>query len=98
MIVLNGKKFAKNAKEFTDSLFQSGGTCVGYYKRTKGGNVRLYDQQHNLVGCVTTNKVLACATKLDNGKVWYSHADIDLVGRHESYQKRVEEIEKVLLG
>ena len=32
MVTLNGKKFALNEQEFTNSLFESGGTCVGYYR------------------------------------------------------------------
>ena len=95
MIVLNGKKFARNESEFVNSLFEIGGTCVGYYKRTKSG-VNLYDHKRNIVGCVTKNKVLANATKLDNGKTWYSHADIGIIGRYDSLTKQREDIDNVL--
>jgi hypothetical protein len=49
MIVLNNEKFAENEKEFTDSLFVSGGTCVGYAKGLKR-QIKLYDAQKNLIG------------------------------------------------
>lgn len=44
MITFNGVKFAKNDKEMTDSLFQQGGTCAGFYKVTKRG-IQLMDLQ-----------------------------------------------------
>ena len=35
MITLNGKKFAANDEQFTESLFDQTGTCVGFYKKNK---------------------------------------------------------------
>ena len=49
MFILNGKKFAKNDREFTNSLFEYGGTCVGYYKRTTKG-VILMDMHKTIIG------------------------------------------------
>ena len=51
MIILNGNKFAKNDKEFTSSLFEQGGTCVGYYKKTVNG-IQLMDMQKNIVAFI----------------------------------------------
>ncbi len=94
MITLNGNKFALTDKEFTSSLFESGSTCVGYYKPLKT-QVKLFDHNHNLVGAITKHKVLTKATKLD-GKHWFSYGDIDLVGRYESYMQKEKEITNVL--
>lgn len=43
MIVLNGKKYAANKKEFSESLFTKQ-TCSGFYKILKNG-IRLSDHQ-----------------------------------------------------
>lgn len=94
MLTFNGKKFARNDKEFIDSLFESDGTCVGYYKRTKNG-VTLYDMQRNKIGVVTKHKVLASATRLDNGKYWYSYATIPQIGEY-SYSQQMTDIENAL--
>ncbi len=95
MIILNGNKFALNDEEFTNSLFESGSTCVGYYKPLKE-LVQLFDHNHNLVGTINRHKALAKATKLDNGKHWYSYGDPDLVGRFKSYMQKEKEITNVL--
>ena len=43
MITLNGKKYAANKKEFSESIFTDQ-TCTGFYKVVKNG-IRLMDQQ-----------------------------------------------------
>jgi len=96
MIVLNGKRFAKDNEEFTSSLFKAGGTCMGYYKRLHN-KVKLFDMQYELIGVITNNKVLAKATKLDNGKYWYSYAMPDIIGEYDSYSTMVEDISKALV-
>lgn len=94
MLSFNGKKFARNNDEFTDSLFDCGSTCVGYYKRTKNGVV-LYDMQRNKIGMVTKHKVLASASRLQNGKWWYSYATIPQIGEY-SYSQMMEDINNAL--
>ena len=37
MITLYGKKYAKNEREFTSTLFEQGGTANGFYRVTRGG-------------------------------------------------------------
>ena len=37
-----GRKFANSEDEFINSLFQTGGTCVGYYKKA-GNKLYLFD-------------------------------------------------------
>ena len=95
MIKLNGKKFAASDTEFTNSLFENGGTCVGYYKRLQS-KIKLFDMQKVLVGVITKHKVMAKASKLDNGKYWYSYGDIDLVGKYPSYLEHMKDIDKAL--
>lgn len=90
MIILNSKKFAEKESEFTDSLFQSGGTCVGYAKRNKA-SITLLDHQKNKIGVINKHGVLCSATQLDNGKYWYSFATIPQIGEYESYIQSVNE-------
>ena len=93
MITLNGKKFAKNEQEFTDSLFSKGGTCSGYYKVYKT-KINLYDHNMNLIG-VIANKVLAKATKQDNGKYWYSYGTPDIIGDYDNYSQESAEVSNI---
>lgn len=95
MITLNGKNFAENEKEFINSLFDKGGTCVGYAKTNKN-EVILSDHNKQRVGVITKHNVLAKATKQDNGKYWYSYGDIDLVGKYDSYMQEKEEVQAIV--
>ena len=74
MITINGIKFAKNGKEFVNSLFESDGTCCGYYKRMERG-VGLYDMQRNLRVFVVDNKhneqFFVTATMQGNRRIRY---------------------------
>lgn len=88
MLIINGKKFARNKEEFTNSLFKRGGTCIGFYRVNKN-SITLMDMQKNKVG-VIINKVLGCATKQDDGKYWYSYADIPLLGVYNRERIRAE--------
>ena len=88
MLIINGKKFAQNKDEFTSSLFKRGGTCIGFYKVNKK-SITLMDMQKNKVGTIA-NKVLGCATKQDDGKYWYSYADIPLLGAYNRTLIRAE--------
>ncbi|NBW14805.1 MAG: hypothetical protein EBR82_43080 [Caulobacteraceae bacterium] len=94
MITLNGKKFAKNDAEFTASLFDAGGTCVGYYKRNKK-SVTLMNMQREKIGVINSAGVLCCATNI-NGKTWYSHADIKEIGAYASYMQQVNECKNII--
>ena len=77
MIVINNKKFARNDSEFTDSLFENGGTCVGYYKPTKRG-IQLMDHQKTLFAFVVNNRhneqFFVSAGRNDDGRIRYSYA------------------------
>ncbi len=94
MIILNGKKFAENENEFTDSLFETDGTCVGYAKKNKV-SVTLSDYNHKKVGIINNHSVL-CNCLMVNGKPWYTHADIDIIGRYESNRQEREELHAII--
>jgi len=79
MIILNGVKFAKDNKEFTNSLLKSGGTCSGYYKPLKN-KVNILNTEKQLIAVVTCYGVLLKATKLKNGKYWYNFGNINELG------------------
>ena len=101
MIILNGKKFAKNDREFTDSLFDIDGTCVGYYKRYKR-SIKLFDHQHNLVGGINKHGVLHSSTELDTitknpddtGKYWHTYGNPDIIGDYDLIQQ-IDDIHKI---
>lgn len=78
MLTINNKQYASNDKEFTNSLFNAGGTCVGYYKRTARG-IQLMNMQKKLFAFVVNNKnneqFFVSATRMkDTNRVRYSFA------------------------
>ena len=80
MILINGKAFAENEGEFTNSLFEpiNGQTCAGYSRRTLR-TVKLFNVQNELIGVINRHGVLCNALKV-RGRYWYSFADIDEIG------------------
>lgn len=97
MLEINGKKYAKNDSEFIDSLFQTGGTCYGFYRKVRGG-VKLMDHQKNIFVFIVNNKYneqfFVSASAL-NGKTYYmnstSSIDDKILGLDElSYSQRNE--------
>jgi len=95
MIILNGKKFALNNKEFTESVFTAGGTCTGYYKPLKK-QIKLYDTTKKLIGVITNRGVLAKATIQENKKYWYSYGTIKEIGEFASYSIMTSDINNAL--
>lgn len=76
MLTIFGRKFARNDKEFVGSLFEHGGTCHGYYKRTVNG-VRLFDIQRNpraYVVCNPAQGYFAVTMHEHDGNLRYMHA------------------------
>ena len=55
MIEINGTKFAKNDREFTDTLFNSSGTAYGFYKQLKGRTIFM-DHQRKPFAALVKNK------------------------------------------
>lgn len=90
MLILNGKKFAANVDEFTETLFQPDGTAVGFYKVRKR-HIDLFNMQWAHVGTINRHGVLCAATPLPNGKTWYNFATIKEIGEYASYTQSVEE-------
>ena len=89
MITLNKKQFAANDSEFTESLFTSGGTCVGFYKINRK-SITLYNMRREKIGVINRHGVLACATKTESG-YWYNSATIAEIGEYSSYSESVTE-------
>ena len=95
MITLNGKKFAANNREFTESLFHPGGTCVGYYKVLKRAVV-LMDMQRKRIGAVNWDGVLCSAVKQPDGRYWYCYRTPDLIGEYPRYITEREECDAIV--
>jgi hypothetical protein len=79
MFVFNGKKYAKNDAEFTSSLFDAGGTCSGFYKRTKNG-IRLFNMQREPLAFIVTNESRYFLVNMGEalGKLFYQYSIGDL--------------------
>ena len=97
MITLNGKKLALNDKEFTDSLFKKGGTCVGYYKVNKR-TITLMDSAKKKVGFIANGDggiVMGQSTKLDNGKWWYTYGNPSMIGEYAILSQEYDETREI---
>ena len=81
MITINGRKYAKNNAEFTDTLFDKDGTAQGFYKVYKR-RILFMDHQNKPVFTLVRNKhnenMFLSASELDNGKIWYQHLSTKL--------------------
>ncbi len=95
MINLNGKRFAKNDNEFTDTLFDNGNTATGFYKVNKN-TITIQNMQKEKIGVINEHGLLCKASKLDNGKWWYSFATIDEIGEYDSFNQSVNEPKAIL--
>lgn len=90
MLVLNGQKLAR---QLTDET--SVPDIVGTY-RVLARKISLFDLSGKLMGVITNRRVLAKASLLDDGRVWYSYGDIPAIGRYESYLAHMGDIETAL--
>lgn len=105
MLILAGKKYAKNDAEFVDSLFESGGTCQGYYKRLKNG-VQILDHQKQLRAFIVdrwADQFIVTAT-MKNGRAWYMNgctsideewlgiAGLSVLAEHEACRAALDSI------
>ena len=73
MITINGKKYAKDTKEFTNSLFDPSGTCAGYYKRRKDGVLLMDMQKVPMVFIKVGASTFAVTAYTHEGKTRYMH-------------------------
>lgn len=87
MITLNGKEFAECKKAITK-------TCVGYFKKYSR-QIKIFNRYDKLIGVINKFGVLCCATKLDNGKYYYSFATINEIGEYQNYSQRFDDINKL---
>jgi len=72
MIEVNGKRFAEKGEAIEPGF-------VGFATRLKR-TIKFFDLEKNLVGILSKYGVLACATKLNDGKYWYSYGNVKLIG------------------
>ena len=83
MITFSNKTYAKNDKEMVDSLFTSGGTCAGFYKKRKNGFLIL-DLQKKPLAFIVSNPsqgyFVVNATE-NNGKIFYNYSTSEEVER-----------------
>ena len=81
MITINGRKYAKNDSEFTDTLFDKDGTAQGFYKKYKR-RILFMDHQKKPLFTLVHNwhneKMILSASQLDDGKIWYQHLSTKL--------------------
>ena len=77
MITFSNKTYAKNDKEMVNSLFTSGGTCAGFYKKRKNGFLIL-DLQKKPFAFIVSNPsqgyFVVNATKTDDGKLFFNYS------------------------
>lgn len=95
MITLNGKRLARNDSEMIESLFHPGGTCVGFYKPNRK-SIFILNMQKERVGVISKHGVLGCATKLDDGRFWYSYGDVSIIGEWDSLVAKCEQCDAAL--
>lgn len=99
MLNLNNNLFAKNDKEFINTLFMKrDSTALGYYRVMKNG-IKLMDHQKQPIMFIVNNRhgeqfIVSCK-KLDNGKTLYSYAlsssDEELIGFDKlGYREQIE--------
>ena len=76
MLNLNGKRFARNSAELVSTLFQSGGTACGTYKRNKNGT-KLFRANGELFAYIVHNPkqgYFAVSAGMHEGRAFYMHA------------------------
>jgi hypothetical protein len=103
MIKFNGKKYAKNEKEFTDSLFSGGSTCNGFYKKYKR-KIMLYNIQNELIACIVNNgysERFIVSASVQNGKPWFMYALCDDTSKYlglqdHGYREQHDEVNKTI--
>ena len=92
-IQLNGKTFTRSAGAMVDTLFESNGTASGFY-RVSNGAVLIYDHQSNPIAVINRAGVFGCATRLENGRIWYSYATPRIIGEFSSYLDGLEQVKR----
>jgi hypothetical protein len=93
MIDLYGKKYAKNEKEFSETLFQADGTANGFYKVMKAG-IYFSDMQGNERAFIRADGLGPVTTHKHEGKRRYmfstSTRDEQWLGVPDSYSATID--------
>lgn len=87
MITLNGRQFLEPG-ETADGKEGVVGTARRYMRQ-----IKLFNMSGALIGVINGHGVLARATPLEDGRVWYSYATIPEVGVYANYSQSRAEIE-----
>lgn len=99
MIELYGKKYAKNEREFTSTLFEPGGTANGFYRKARNG-IFLSDMQGQERAFIRKDGLgPVSVTRNHNGRPVYmfctSTTDKDWLGVPDSYTAQVDGAESL---
>ena len=73
MLVLNGRKFAKNNSELVNTLFDPSGTACGMYRKRKDG-VLLIGLHDNKPFAYIRNDGLVISCSQEGKQIWYMFA------------------------
>jgi hypothetical protein len=103
MLTIAGRKYAKNNSEMTNSLFQSGGTCSGYYRSGRHGILlrNLQGKPFAFIANQGGSQWFVTAGIGDNGKTVYMQGFGDYTARelgidHLSYSEQHEVARKAI--
>lgn len=95
VITLNGKRFAHGSRGLVSSLFNPSGTADGYWRKS-GRGVAFHAPDGRHIATINADGVMGRATKLEDGRTWYSYGDPDIIGRNPSYSAEREECRAAL--
>jgi len=91
---LTRTEFKLNGKLFADEL-ELTPEAIGFFRR-RGRSIELFNRSAELIGLINREGVLCKATKLDDGRTWYSYGDIDGIGEYAA-TRRNDEVEAARL-
>lgn len=97
MITLNNKKFAESEKEFTESLFTSGGTCSGYAKKYKR-HIKIYDVTYTLIAEINRYGCICKANLQSDGSIWYNYGDTMINNGGYKFTDRETDISNIAIS
>lgn len=88
MITLNGATFSAGRRNLTPMM-------QGFYRRYTRSLV-LFDRTGERIGVINRHGVLCRATRMGDGRYWYSYGDVDGVGRFAGHRCEVEQIRQAM--
>lgn len=104
MIEFNGRKYAKNESELIDSLFTTGGTLDGTYKKYHNRIELTHGNKEHCIAIVREKGIYKDATssmvvsKANNGRFMYSTSSWDdkLFNIPDSYMAKLDNANSLL--